>query len=300
MNMDLLFTHQYRERLFAFLLISPVIIALFAIIFYPLYIIILGSFHDARIMKFAYDSPWTLTNYKELLTSRALEKPVVVTCLYVGIATFLSLALGLSFALLLNQRFKGRATARVLALLPWPIPGSIAALLWVMLLDPTVGFLNHALTKAGLFATPIMWFSLSTPAFIGVTLATIWKGYPFFTILLLAGLQAIPTELYEAANVDGAGWLQRFRHITLPGLRPVIVIGVLLQGLWSLRDFTLILVMTGGGPGRATETLALYVYNNAFSYYKMGYAASVGVIVLLLALGGSIVALRLSSTELRW
>jgi len=131
-------------------------------------------------------------------------------------------------------------------------------------------------------------------------LATIWKGYPFFTIVILAGLQNIPVELYDAAGVDGAGWLRRFRHVTLPGLRSVIVIGLLLQGLWSLRDFSIILVMTGGGPAGATETLALYLYNNAFSYFKMGYAASVGVIVLLISLVGAGIALRMSNTEFRY
>ncbi len=220
-----------------------------------------------------------------------------MTFLYVGIVTSISFFVGLGLALLLNQRFKGRSAARVLFLLPWPVPASIAALMWMMMVDPTVGMLNYLLTNIGLLAKPMSWLSFPIPAFIAVSLATLWKGYPFFTIVLLAGLQAIPEYLYDAASIDGASWWPRLRYITIPGLRPVIAIGLLLQGLWTLRDFSILYVMTKGGPAGATETLALYLYNQAFSYYHMSYAAAVGGVILLISLVMAIIVLRLSTTE---
>jgi len=151
----LYFSREKRERLFALLLMSPTIIIIMLAIVYPLFIIVQGSLHTERIIKFVYDSPLTVTNYRKLLTSDAFAQSLGVTFLYVGVTTIISLALGLGSALLLNQRFKGRTLLRVFTLLPWPVPASIAALLWIMLLDPTVGFLNHALTKAHLFIRPI-------------------------------------------------------------------------------------------------------------------------------------------------
>ena len=286
-----------QKRLFGILLLLPAIIIAFTIIIYPLFIVLQGSFHGGRILKLSYNSPLTLANYEKFFTRWRFAKPFLVTFLYVGIVTSISFFVGLGLALLLNQRFKGRSAARVLFLLPWPVPASIAALMWMMMVDPTVGMLNYLLTNIGLLAKPMSWLSFPIPAFIAVSLATLWKGYPFFTIVLLAGLQAIPEYLYDAASIDGASWWPRLRYITIPGLRPVIAIGLLLQGLWTLRDFSILYVMTKGGPAGATETLALYLYNQAFSYYHMSYAAAVGGVILLISLVMAIIVLRLSTTE---
>jgi len=286
-----------QRRVFGWLLLLPAVIVIFSIIIYPLTIVIQGSLHEGRILKFSYDSPLTLANYERFFTGGRFVKPFLVTFLYVGITTSISFLIGFGSALLLSQRFKGRRIARVLSLLPWPVPASIAAVLWMMMVDPTVGVLNHFLTKAGVFAKPIPWLSLPIPAFIAVSITTIWKGYPFFTIILLAGLQAIPVYLYDAAGIDGAGWWQKLRHITIPGLRSVIAMGALLQALWTLRDFSIIYVMTRGGPAQATETLALHLYNQAFSYYHMNYAAAVGIVILLISLAMAVIAIRHSATE---
>ena len=279
------------------MLMLPTVVIVFTIIIYPLYIVLQGSFHEGKILKLSYDSPLTLANYQRFFSNGRFAQPFLITFLYVVIVTAVSLLVGFASALLLNQRFRGRSAARVLSLLPWPVPASIAALIWLMMIDPAVGVLNYLLTKVEILDRPMPWLAFPVSAFVAVSLATLWKGYPFFTIVLLAGLQAIPEYLYDAASIDGASGWDRLRHITIPGLRPVIAVGVLLQGLWTLRDFSIIFVMTKGGPAGATETLALYLYNNAFSYYHMNYAASVGVVILLISLVMAIITLRLTRTD---
>jgi multiple sugar transport system permease protein len=265
------------------------------VIIYPLLIILQGSFHPSRFLKFKYTTPLSLVNYGQFFAEWQFIKPLGVTLLYTVSVSFLSFLIGLVLALLLNQNFMGRSTARILFISPWPIPASIAALIGMLMVDPTVGVLNAFLMKVGVLSKPMAMLSFPLPAFVSVSLVTIWKGFPFFTIILLAGLQSIPEYLYEAASIDGARWFIKFRHITLPGLRSIIAIGFLLQGLWTLRDFSIIYVMTQGGPVGWTETLALHLYNYAFSFYNMGYAAAVGVVVLLISLILAIVVLRFSS-----
>jgi len=285
-------TRSGQKRLMALMLMLPTAAITLFIVGYPTYVIIQGSLHDARILRLSYDSPLTLENYVRFFSNWRFLKPLIATLIYTTNVTAFTCLIGLGSALLLNRSFVGRAIARGLALLPWPIPMSIVALMTLLVTDPSVGILNHALTRMGLFARPESWVSSPSLAMIAVSLASIWKGYPFFTIILLAGLQAIPIHLYEAAHIDGADAWQRLRHITLPSLRPVIKIGILLQMLWLIKDFTLLLIVTNGGPGGTTETLGLHVYRNAFEFFRMDYAAAAGVMVLLLALILSILVLR--------
>jgi len=286
-----------RERLFALLFILPAAFLVFSTVVYPIFVIIQGSFHTDRILRLRYDSPMTLKNYEAFFSDIRSARVLAVTALYMAIATGCAFLLGFIFSLLLNQRFRGRGIARGLALLPWVVPASIAALLWLMLIDAEIGPVNALIARTGLLPPRTSWLVDQTTAFAGVCLASIWKTFPFFTIVLLAGLQAIPQELYEAAEVDGAGWWARLRHITIPGLRSVIAVGFMLVGLWTLRDFTIIFVMTEGGPAGATETLGLHAYVHAFQFFRMGYAAAVGVITLIVAIGLAAISLRLGGKQ---
>ena len=255
------------------------------------------SFHEVRI--FRVDRGLTgdvgLHNYRDMFANPAFWQSLRVTLQYVLWGVVGSFGIGLFTAVLLNQPFRGRALARVLVVLPWPIPGVVAATIFMWMFNSSFGVINYLLMQVGIVDRPVQWFTQPGPALLAVILATIWKGYPFFTISLLAGMQSIPKELYEAARVDGAGALEQFRFITLPALTPVIGISLIIATLWQFRVFDIIFVMTGGGPSGATETLAIQIYREAFQYFQMSYAAAVGMVTLFLSVVATFIYLRATS-----
>jgi multiple sugar transport system permease protein len=201
---------------------------------------------------------------------------------------------GFAAALLLHQAFRGRALVRMLALLPWIIPGVVVGLIWEWLYQPNYGVINDLLIKAGWLHDRIAWLSSPDLAMAAVVFTNVWRGIPFFTIMLLAGLQAIPGELYEAAHVDGAGVLARFRHITLPLLRPIIVVATATRIIWTFNYADLIFVMTSGGPANATQITSTYTLLQAYSNLDFGYAAALSVVLLLVMLAFTAAYLRLT------
>ncbi len=196
----------------------------------------------------------------------------------------LQFALGFLGALLLNAEFRGRAFFRTLNLLPWIIPGVVVGLLWEYLYQPNYGPINDILRRVGLLTVPIAWLSDLNLAMPAVIFANIWRGIPFFTIMILAGLQAIPDEVYEAATVDGANVTQRFWHVTLPMLRPIIVVATATRIIWTFNYADLIFVMTGGGPANATQITSTYTLLAAYTDLDFGYAAALSVVLLVIML----------------
>jgi multiple sugar transport system permease protein len=192
--------------------------------------------------------------------------------------------LGFLGALLLNGEFKGRAFYRTLNLLPWIIPGVVVGLVWEYLYQPNYGPINDILRRVGLLTVPVAWLSEPTLAMAAVIFANIWRGIPFFTIMILAGLQAIPDEVYEAATVDGASVTQRFWHVTLPMLRPIIVVATATRIIWTFNYADLIFVMTSGGPANATQITSTYTLLSAYTDLDFGYAATLSVILLVIML----------------
>ena len=201
---------------------------------------------------------------------------------------------GFAAALLLHQAFRGRALVRMLALLPWIIPGVVVGLIWEWLYQPNYGVINDLLIRAGWLHDRIAWLSSPDLAMAAVVFTNVWRGIPFFAIMLLAGLQAIPGELYEAAHVDGAGVLARFRHITLPLLRPIIVVATATRIIWTFNYADLIFVMTSGGPANATQITSTYTLLQAYSNLDFGYAAALSVVLLLVMLAFTAAYLRLT------
>ena len=285
---------KLSRRLTAYGFLAPAAILVCLIIAYPLVVAATISFHDIRIFQSLSNlaDSANLENYRRLFANDAFWRALRTSLIYVVVTNAVALFIGLSTALLLNQRFPGRNVARMLVMLPWPVPGVVAALAFTWMFNTSFGVINYLLLELNLVNAPVAWFTSTIPAFIAVIAATAWQGYPFFTIMLLAALQAIPGELYEAASVDGANSRQSFWRITLPALRPVIGISVLISSLWVLRNFDIIYVMTGGGPSRRTETLAVQIYVESFEYLKMGYASSIGMVTLVIALALAFVYLR--------
>jgi multiple sugar transport system permease protein len=200
--------------------------------------------------------------------------------------------LGLLAALLLNERFAGRSLVRSAILIPWIIPGIVAAVTWKWLYHPNFGMVNHLLTGLGLTPTYTNWLADLRWALPAVLLVNIWKSFPFAMMMLLAGLQSAPADLYEAARVDGATAPQRLIYLTLPLLRPVLLVVALLLTIWNLSTFTYIYVLTGGGPVRQTEVLGVYIYAMAFQNFKFGQAAAAAVILFIIATLLSVAYLR--------
>lgn len=266
-----------------YLLLAPAALLILAILVYPMLLAIDISFHDVKFATLSFGSAeYTLANYEKLFSSPDFWNSLRVTGQLLLVVTSISMVVGMGTALLVNQQFRGRSFARMLIALPWAIPEVVAVVTWVWILDASFGVFNWLLIKAGLVGGPVSWFSSPSTAFSAVTMVMVWKGYPFISIMILAGLQSIPEEYYQAAKVDGANVFQRFIWITIPCIAPVLGVTLILTVLWVFRDFSIIYVLTGGGPVGATETLAIMTYEEAFNFFRMGYASSIGVVTLLI------------------
>lgn len=274
-----------NRHLFAYLLLLPAVLLTAAIIVYPILSAIDMSFQKIKIAQLGRSrAPWTLANYEELFQSAEFYQAIWVTITLVTAVTALSYVIGLATAVLVNQRFAGRKLARILVAVPWAVPSVIAAVTWWWLFDSSFGLINWALFRAGLVGEMIPWLSTPGAAYFVIVVVMVWKGYPFISVIMLAGLQSIPVELYDAAKVDGASAWNRFRYITLPGLRSVRGIALILIMLWVFRDFPIIYILTGGGPQRTTQTLAIMTYQEAFKFHDFGFAAAIGVITLIISI----------------
>jgi multiple sugar transport system permease protein len=287
------------KRMFALSLLAPAATIVLLVILYPLFVAANMSLYDVRIFRGldALTGGPNLWNYEDMAANPVFWRALRTSLFYVIWATGLSFLVGLGTAMLLNQQFRGRLLARILMVLPWPVPGVVGTLIFIWMFNASFGVINYLLMRVGVISSPISWFTGAETAFVAVVAGTVWKGYPFFTVMLLAGLQAVPHELYEAARVDGANPRQQFLHITLPALRPVIGIGLVISSMWTFREFETIYIMTGGGPSRATETLAIQIYQEAFQYLKMSYASSIGMVTLVISVLMTIFFLRFVARE---
>jgi multiple sugar transport system permease protein len=227
-----------------------------------------------------------LDNYRFLLQDARFWNALGNTAYFVGVSVTLELLLGLGFALLLNQRFRGRGVARALVLVPWAVPNVVAARFWEWIFNADFGVLNY------LLGARINWLGDPFWALHAAILADVWKTTPFVVLLCLAGLQVIPDELYQAARIDGASAWQLFRHITLPLLRPVLLLVLLFRTMDAARVFDLIFVLTGGGPANETETLVIYSYKLLYRTLQFGYGSALAVATFLFIFALSLVYLH--------
>lgn len=261
----------------------PAAVFSLALIIYPLFTTIKLSFQDVKFIGSLTDDAkgFTVANYTKLFSNTDFWNALGRSVMFTFFALSISFLIGLGLALLLNKKFHFQKLVRTLILLAWPIPGVIVGLLFTWLFDGNYGIINTILKSLHMIDQNVKWISTGNTAMVTVITAVIWKSYPFFTLTLLAGLKGISEDYYEAASIDGANAWQKFTKITLPALQSVIVTSLLLNGLWIFRNYDLVYTITGGGPNQATETLPLLLYNQAFKYYKMGYASTIGMVSLL-------------------
>lgn len=281
-----------RRHWLGYILLAPAVLLVALIIIYPLIVSLDLSFQQVKLVRL--DAPrkaFTLINYQRLFSSSDFWMACWVTLKLVIVVTFACLMMGLGTALLVNNRFRGRNLARLAVALPWAVPEVIATVIFAWIFDSSFGLMNWLLVTLGLSKGMINWLSEPTAAFWVVATTMIWKGYPFVSIMTLAGLQSIPDDFYNAAKVDGANVFQRFRYITIPSLMPVLGVTLVLVVLWVFRDFSIIKVLTDGGPLKATQTLSIMTYNEAFGFFNFGYASAVGIITLVICVVASIAML---------
>jgi multiple sugar transport system permease protein len=273
------------KKLAPFVYLSPTILLLTVLSLLPIAMVFYYSLMNNVIME---KNPVFvgLANYAELLGDAVFQEALRNTLYFTGMSVVFHLLLGLGFALLLNTRLLSpttKALFRVIYVLPWVFTATIIAILWRLLLNPN-GVINYVLLATALVGEKVEWLSSRQLALHVVTLINIWSGYPFYMVSLLAGLQGIPDQLYEAGTMDGANGRQLFRYITLPQLRPIILSLAMLDFIWTMHQFTLIWMTTGGGPMHVTEMLSTFTYKLAFSSYQFSHASTSAFIILALSL----------------
>jgi multiple sugar transport system permease protein len=270
------------SRFFYLAMLAPAVLLGVLILGYPLYLIIDASIRDVGLPNIATlnSAPVTGANYSELGSDPLFREALWVSLIYTIGGTAPAFLIGLGTALLLNRRFPLRRILRTLMLLPWAIPSVVCSFLFLWILNASYGVLNYLLLRAHLISAYVPWLASLRWSIVGVIIPTVWKSYPFFTLLILAALQVIPRELYEAAKVDGAGALATFRKITWPGIQNAAYLALVLQLLWTFREFEIIYPITAGGPDNTTQTLAIYLYNEVFQFFHTGYASALGVVTI--------------------
>ncbi len=275
-----------------YVLLSPAVLATLALVFLPMVqAVVTSTYHNIlwkpRDVRFV-----GLDNYLAVAQDPVAWSSLGRTLVWIGLTVPLQLLLGMAAALLLNQRFWWRGVARSLILIPWALPSVVIALMWSWMYQPQVGLFNDLLLRVGLVSEAVPWLAQPGTALYAIILALVWQGFPFFAIMILAGLQAIPSALYEAAAIDGATTWQQFREVTLPGLKGVLVTAVMLRLIWVANSIDVIVVMTGGGPGYATHTLPLYAFKRTYGSMDFGYGTALAVTFSVLLLGLIAVYLR--------
>lgn len=286
------------DRRLAFLLCAPALLAVCAVALFPLIYTFWESLHlhDLRM-------PWRgrpfigLDNYAEAFGDRRFWGALAHTAFFAVVTVSLELVLGLGLALLLHASFAARGLVRTVALLPWAMPTVVVALVWRFLFEPT-GAADALLIASGLAERPPLWLSDPTLAWVPIVLADVWKTTPFVALLLLAGLQGIDPALYEAARIDGARPLETLWHVTLPSLQPALVVALIFRSVDAFRVFDLIFVLTSGGPGTATEPLAMYSFVALLRNLRFGYGSALAVLVFVITLGLAFLYIRLAGRAL--
>jgi multiple sugar transport system permease protein len=268
------------ERRLAWRLVAPALVLIVAVAMGPLAWTVWESLHlhDLRM-------PWLgepfigLANFTALAHDARFGWALAHTGFFLAASVSIELVLGMVLALAMHHAIRARGAVRALVVLPWALPTVVVAMLFRFMFDSQAGIANAVLVGSGLVDHPVTWLVQASTAWVPVILADVWKTTPFVALLLLAGLQQIDPALYEAAAVDGAGAWWRFRHVTLPLLRPVLLVALIFRSLDAVRVFDLIYVLTNGGPGTSTEPVALYTFTTLLQNLRFGYGAALAVAI---------------------
>jgi multiple sugar transport system permease protein len=267
------------DRNLRYILLAPTIVLLLALTIYPLVFAVAASLQTVNVRTGAR-SFVGLGNFAAIFTDDLFWNALKNTAIYTVSAVSLEFVLGMAFALILTEKFPGRRFYRTVFLTPMMLPPIVVAIIFKIIYMQQYGVANWLLGLVGIKG--MLWEAGPKTALFSLILVDIWEWTPFMFLILLAGLQAVPVEPFEAARVDGATWFQSFRHIAFPLITPAVLIAVILRLMDTLRIFDQVFVMTGGGPANATETMSLYVYQVGFRFFSVGYATAMSFVLLIL------------------
>ncbi|GGG19198.1 carbohydrate ABC transporter permease [Paenibacillus abyssi] len=289
-------TAESQERRLAWVLVLPSILLIFGLTIYPVLYSFWLSLNNVSLLN-PVRSFAGLNNYIEILSSQAFWAALGRTFYFVLISLSVQTVAGLTFALVLNQPFYGRGFVRALILLPWAIPNIVNGVMWEWILNSSYGALNGILLQIGIISEPIQWLSKPWLALNMVILADTWKVIPLYVIMFLAGLQTIPKDLYEAARIDGSGVWRSFFSITLPLLKPILLVILVLRTMQCFGVFDIVYIMTKGGPADGTMVISFFTYFQTFGKLNFGMGSAISFLVAFVVLSISLVYMRLLKTD---
>lgn len=275
---------RLTEEELAGVLLAPVLLYLGVISFYPIVDTVWASLHTGYILPTEELQFVGLDHYESLLSNGSFWNSLQVSLIYTFVSVPVELVLGLAIALLLNRKFKGKYIAQAAILFPWALPTVINARIWAWLFHGEYGVINDMLIRIGILQSPFPFLAKPDAALAAMIFVTIWKTSSFMALILLAGLSSIPTHLYEAARMDGASNWEQFRDITLPLLKPTILVALIFRTLPAFQAFGLPYGLTNGGPGEATTTLVLFDHNLTFTRLSFGMGSATATVITLIAL----------------
>src|SRR4051812_2037361 len=267
----------WRNRLLPYGLLTPAVLVTVVIVFLPMIEAVVTSLYEFVLFRPNAARFVGLGNYIKLVQDPVFWITLKHTAIWIGLTVPLQMGLGLIAALILNRQFPWRGLARALVIIPWALPSVVIALMWRWIYDANTGVLNEILMRLSIIQSAIPWLADPDKALYAVVVTLTWQGFPFFAVMILAGLQGIPRSRYEAASIDGASAWRQFRHVTLPGIAGVLATAGLLRIIWVANSIDVIFVMTSGGPGYATQTLPLYAFVKARQNLDFGYGTTIAV-----------------------
>jgi multiple sugar transport system permease protein len=292
---------QREDRFLAYMLMLPAVLVISLVTLFPLVRAFWVSLHRWNLLRVQEGFPFVgLDNYLFILRDPIFHESLRITTIFVVSAVSIEIVLAIGIALMLNRPFRGRWLVRLLALLPWAIPSVVNGIMWKWILNPSYGALNGLLYSLGLIDRYIIWLGSPELALAMVVLADVWKETPFIMLLILAALQTIPKDLYEAARVDGANAVQSFFRITLPLIQPVLFVAIALRTIWALKSFDLIYTLTAGGPSGGTSVVGYYTYMKSFVSLQQGQGAAVAFIMTIIVMVLVILYYRILYREVRY
>lgn len=273
------------DRRLGYLLVAPVVILLLAITAYPLVYNLWNSVHSVNLSLAGSAQGFVgVHNYTKMFASSEWVSALERTAAFTAVSVFLETVAALGLALMLNRRFRGRGLLRAAILVPWAVPTVVSATLWKTMFDPRAGFVDYVLGGLHLPGAHTTWLAGVWTSWATILVADAWKNVPFIAIILLAGLQVIPEEVYEAARIDGANGWQSFRRVTLPLLKPALAVALIFRTLQAFLVFDVIYIMTGGGPGVSTETLSFLNWQTFLVGTDFGYGGAISVMLVVMSL----------------
>ncbi len=289
-----LMKHESRD---AWIMMAPAIIMLLIIAVYPVLRTFWLSLHEMVLTDPGSGYPFIgLENYIEIFKDERALASILFTLKFTVATVVLELLIGFAAALVMNKAFRGRGLVRAAILIPWAIPTSVSAMMWKFIYNDQYGLFNDILYKLGIIDNYQAWLSTADGSFMALVITDVWKTAPYMALLILAGLQIIPEELYEAAKIDGANIFQRFRYVTIPNVKGTVLVALLFRTLDAFRVYDLVSVMTGGA--NQTESVSLYAYNNLMKFLDFGYGSAMAVLVFVIVFIISLIYMRAMGDQL--